>query len=74
MLAIMKVLAEWRQYLMGASHKFKIWTDHRNLQYFRKPQDLNCRHARWIINLANYDFELIHKPGKSHIKPDILSR
>ena len=74
MLAIMKGLAEWRQYLMGVKHKFEIWTDHRNLQYFRKPQDLNRRHASWIIDHTDYDFELIHKLGKTHLKPDILSR
>ena len=70
----MKGSVEWWQYLMGATYKFEIWTDHRNLQYFRKPQDLNRHHAQWIIDLADYDFELIHKPGKTHLKPDILSR
>jgi hypothetical protein len=34
MLAIMLALEEWRQYLMGASEQFEIWTDHQNLQYF----------------------------------------
>jgi hypothetical protein len=34
MLAIMLALEEWRQYLMGASEHFEIWTDHQNLQYF----------------------------------------
>jgi hypothetical protein len=46
MLAIMLALEEWRQYLMGASEHFEIWTDHQNLQYFQKPQKLNRRQAR----------------------------
>jgi transposase InsO family protein len=74
MLAIMLALEEWWQYLMGPSEHFKIWTDHQNLQYFRKPQKLNRRQARWITELAEYEFKLEHKPGKSHVKPDILSR
>ena len=37
MLAIMDSLDDWRQYLMGANEKFEIWTDHQNLQYFKKP-------------------------------------
>ena len=41
MLAIMHALDEWRRYLMGTSETFEIWTDHKNLQYFRKPQKLN---------------------------------
>jgi hypothetical protein len=26
---------------MGATEDFKIWTDHKNLAYFRSPQKLN---------------------------------
>ena len=74
MLAIMTALSEWRQYLMGASKDFEIWTDHQNLQYFRKPQKLNRRQARWMTELAEYHYSLNHKPGKSNVKPDILSR
>ncbi len=41
LLAIMLALDEWCHYLMGAAVDAKIWTDHQNLQYFRKPQKLN---------------------------------
>ena len=51
LLAIMDSLSDWRQYLMGAQHKFEVWTDHKNLQYFRKPQKLNRRQARWQTEL-----------------------
>ena len=74
MLSIMIALDEWRQYLMGASKDFEIWTDHQNLQYFRKPQKLNHRRARWMTELSEYHFTLHHKLGKTHVKPDILSR
>ena len=74
MLAIMLALGEWRQYLMGILEDFEIWTDHQNLQYFRKPQKLNRRQARWMTELGEYHFKLLHKPGKTHVKPDILSR
>ncbi len=40
LLAIMLALDEWRHYLMGAAEDIEIWTDHQNLQYFRKPQKL----------------------------------
>jgi hypothetical protein len=74
LLAIVQALEDWRQYLLGAQHKFEIWTDHENLSYFRKPQKINRRQARWITELANYDFELVHKPGTQMKKVDILSR
>ena len=50
MLAIMKALKKWRQYLVG-SGQFEIWTDHRNLTYFQKPQNLNRRQAGWVTRL-----------------------
>ena len=74
MLSIMIALEEWRHYLIGADESFEIWTDHQNLQYFRQPQKVNRRQARWITQLANYHFTLHHKPGNEHTKPDFLSR
>ena len=41
MLAIMQVLEEWRHFLEGTEHKFKIWMDHKNLEYFRTSKKLN---------------------------------
>jgi transposase InsO family protein len=74
LLAIMTALSEWRHLLMGAPHPFEVWTDHQNLSYFRQPQKLNRRQARWVTELANYDFTLHHRPGRTHLKADLLSR
>ena len=73
-MAIMDSLSEWCQYLMGAREQFKIWTDHQNLQYFRKPQKLNHQQAHWVTELSEYEFILHHKPGTSMGKADTLSR
>jgi hypothetical protein len=74
MLAIIQGLEEWRHYLEGARHPVEIWTDHKNLEYFRVAQKLNCRQARWSLYLSRFDFMLHHKPGQSMGKPDALSR
>ena len=74
MLAIMIALSEWRHYLMGAAHPFEIWTNHQNLTYFKQPQKLNRRQARWLSELANYHFTLHYVPGKQNTKADALSR
>jgi hypothetical protein len=74
MLAIMNALSEWCQYLMGASEPFEIWTDHQNLQYFRKPQKLNRRQAHWMTELGEYHYSLVHKPRTTNVKLDILLR
>ena len=41
MLAIIRGLKNWRYLLEGAKSKFKVWTDHKNLEYFMKAQKLN---------------------------------
>jgi len=46
MLAIIKCLDKWRHLLEGAQNKFKIWSNHKNLEYFMSSQKLNRRQAR----------------------------
>ena len=41
MLVIIRGLENWRHLLESAQFKFKIWTDHKNLEYFIKAQKLN---------------------------------
>ena len=57
-----------------AYFKFKIWTDHKNLEYFMKAQKLNHRQARWALYLSRFDFTLKHVPGTKMRKMDRLSR
>jgi hypothetical protein len=73
LLAVVKGLENWRHLLLGAKHETTIYTDHANLQYYRQPQKINQWVARYIPRLAEYNFKLIHKPGKYN-KADHLSR
>ena len=45
-LVIIRELENWRHLLEGTRFKFKIWTDHKNLEYFIKAQKLNWRQAQ----------------------------
>jgi len=74
LLAIMRCLETWRHFLEGASHPVEIWTDHRNLEYFKSAQNLNRRQARWSLYLSRFDYTLHHRPGTSMGEPDALSR
>jgi hypothetical protein len=33
-----------------------------------------ARLTRWVLKLAEYDFEILHRPDKKHINADVLSR
>ena len=74
LLAIVKALTKQKQYLLDATEKFKVWTDHENLKYFRELNRLNGQQARWYLKLQDYDFILQHILGKMNTKADILSR
>jgi len=63
MLAIIRGLENWRYLLKGAHFKFKIWIDHKNLEYFMKVQNLNHRQAQWALYLSRFDFILKYVPG-----------
>ncbi|HBS53358.1 MAG TPA: hypothetical protein DD806_05115 [Flavobacterium sp.] len=72
MLAIVWAVKYFRPYLYGV--KFKIFTDHRNLQWVFDMKDPSCRLVRWRLTLSEYDFEIIYKPGKINTNADALSR
>jgi len=74
MLAVVRCLEAWRHFLEGATIKFEIWTDHKNLEYFMKVQKLNRRQARWTLYLLRFNFTLKHIPGSKMEKVDSLSR
>jgi len=69
----MEGLRQWRQYLIE-NDQFEVWTDCKNLGYFKKLQKLNYCQAQWTTELQEYNFQLVYKPSSSHKKVDTLSR
>jgi len=51
-----------------------VYSDHKNLTYFRNAQKLNRRQVRWSLLLSEFDIKLIHIPGERMILSDALSR
>ena len=54
--------------------KFILVTDHKPLLWLHSLKDPIARVARWKILLREYDYEIIHKPGKINMNADALSR
>ena len=72
LLAVVTFVQHFRSYLLG-SH-FTLRTDHGSLTWlwnFKEPQG---QLARWLEKLQEFDFTIIHRPGKKHSNADALSR
>ena len=54
--------------------KFILETDHANLKWLCSIAPHKAKLARWASSLAEYDFELRHRPGRSNTVPYALSR
>ncbi|QRW21684.1 Retrotransposable element Tf2 protein [Rhizoctonia solani] len=60
--------------LEGSELPVQVLTDHKNLEYFSTSQSLNECQIRWANFLADYNFQIIYRPGAQNKKADILSR
>jgi RNase H-like domain found in reverse transcriptase/Integrase zinc binding domain/Chromo (CHRromatin Organisation MOdifier) domain len=74
LLGIIRALKEWRHYIQGSGHTTIVYSDHKNLTYFRTAQKLNDWQARWSLYLSGFDLKLIHLPGTKMVQSNALSR
>ena len=51
LLAIICGLKIWCHYLQGSSSPVQVFTDHKNLTFFKQAQKLNRRQAQWMLDL-----------------------
>lgn len=72
LLAVVWAVKYFRPYLWG--RHFKVVTDHRPLRWLVSLKDPGSRCTHWTIKLSEYDFEVIHRPGKANSNADALSR
>ena len=72
LLGIIWALKKWRHYLQGSGHMTTVFSDHKNLTYFRTAQKLNDRQARWSLYLSKFDIKLIHLFGTQMVQSDTL--
>ncbi|KRZ13010.1 Retrovirus-related Pol polyprotein from transposon [Trichinella zimbabwensis] len=49
-------------------------TDHNSLRWLRNFREPEGQVARWLERLAEFDFEVMHRPGRKHQNADALSR
>jgi hypothetical protein len=59
---------------MNLPEIFTIAMDHHNLGYWTKAHKINCGQAWWYLTLAEYNFNLVHKPKSAMIVSDLMSQ
>ena len=72
MLAVVAMCIQFRSYLRGA--RFTLRTDHKSLVWLHRFKDTEGMLSRWLHSLQQFQFSIIHRPGKDHGNADGLSR
>src|SRR6266480_2800954 len=67
------VIAYASRSLTPAEKNYPI-TDHSALKSLQKVENPTGRRARWIMKLQQYNFEVVHRAGKSNKNADAMSR
>ena len=62
----------FKQYLLGK--KFVFRTDHAALQWLQRTPEPIGQHGRWLERLQEFDYQVVHRPGRNHAKADSLTR
>ena len=67
------VFEQFRDILYRAK-SFTVYTDNNPLTYILTSAKLNATTQRWVSELAEFNFNIKYRPGKSNIDADFLSR
>ena len=65
------VTDRFHEYLFGG--QFDVYTDNNPLTYILTSAKLDATGQCWVTSLANYDFRISYKSGKSNVEADALS-
>ncbi|KAL5501944.1 hypothetical protein EMCRGX_G008627 [Ephydatia muelleri] len=69
---MLALVRQFRAYLWG--RKFIVRTDHNALRLLCNFKDPQGQVARWLEILAEFDIDVVHRPGLQHGNADALSR
>ena len=72
LLSMVTFTKHFKHYLLGK--EFVLRTDHGSLRWLHNFQELEGQLARWLEQLANFQYKIVHRPGRVHSNADALSR
>ena len=71
-LAVVWATGLFKSYIYG--HHFKVFTDHKALEFMDNIKNLEGRLGCWSLTLSELDMEIVARPGKLNQCADALSR
>ena len=71
-LAVIWAIKHFHHYL--CLKHFTVVTDHPALKFLKTSQIPTGRRGRWMMELQQHNFSIIHRPGKNNANADALSR
>ena len=72
LVAVVDAVHHFHHFLYGAP--FTIRPEHSALQWLETLKDPEGQLARWLARLGQYNFNIQHRPGTTHLNADSLSR
>jgi hypothetical protein len=73
LLAIVRCLQKWHSILRSVK-SFTILSDHKNLEYFMKKQQLTKYQMRWALKFSRFEFKIVHQSSTKIIIFNALLR
>ena len=71
-LALLSAVRTFSPYF--GSQPVTVFTDHSPLQFVQRMSNYNQKLLRWALELQQHNLQIVHRPGKLNLIPDILSR
>lgn len=65
LLAIITAFEQWRLFLEGTDEPITVYTDHKNLEWWKEACIWNRRHARWHQLVQSFNFNIVYIPGNN---------
>jgi hypothetical protein len=72
LLAVVYALQKFRIYVVG--HPVTVYSDNKAMSFLRRCNLTSGRVTRWIMQLQEYDLNIVHISGANNFFADILSR
>ena len=72
MLAVVFFTKYFKHYFLG--RHFTVRSDHSSLRWLSKFREPTGQVHRWLEQLSQYDYTIVHRPGLKHRNADFMSR